>query len=187
MHSTYILIIRPSTLRVCGLFVCPFHRFRKNNEKFFRQVRIADWRLVLRNKRNRQKQRILLLARKLKKFRKTGASLETMLDVAHCLDRSASFVLGLDDFPDSYEQDLNCKNIAPNLRRFVSKNAHKMFYLKKHGFLQTFPSFKNWLNGKTIPNSLNFVRLSKALGLSAEDLLRPVFSQPRPTDTDKTE
>ena len=110
-----------------------------------------------------------------------------MLDVARCLDRSASFVLGLDDFPDSYEQDMNCKNITPNLRRFVSKNAPKMFYLKKHGFLQTFPSFKNWLNGKTIPNSLNFVRLSKALGLSAEDLLRPVFSQPRPTDTDKTE
>lgn len=43
------------------------------------------------------------------KIQETGASLETMLDVAHCLDRSASFVLGLDDFPDSYEQDLNCK------------------------------------------------------------------------------
>lgn len=42
MHSIYILIIRPATLRVCGLFVCPFHRFRKNNEKFFRQYKITD-------------------------------------------------------------------------------------------------------------------------------------------------
>lgn len=156
-------------------------------KNFFDNIKLLIDDLFYETKEPVKNKEILLLARKLKKFRKTGASLEIMLDVARCLDRSASFVLGLDDFPDSYEQDMNCKNITPNLRRFVSKNAPKMFYLKKHGFLLTFPSFKNWLNGKTIPNSLNFVRLSKALGLSAEDLLRPVFSQPRSTDTNKPE
>lgn len=131
-------------------------------KNFFDNIKLLIDDLFYETKEPVKNKEILLLARKLKKFRKTGASLEIMLDVARCLDRSASFVLGLDDFPDSYEQDMNCKNITPNLRRFVSKNAPKMFYLKKHGFLQTFPSFKNWLNGKTIPNSLKFCQIVKS-------------------------
>ena len=110
-----------------------------------------------------------------KKLGKNGPSLNSIMALAEQFDCSVSYILRIDDFPDEFEKGLSCKNISANLRQFVSTHAPKIFFMKKQGFLREFPSFKNWLCGKTIPNTANFVSLAKALGLSAEDLLRTPF------------
>lgn len=109
---------------------------------------------------------------KLKKVGKNGPSLNSIIALAKQFDCSVSYILRIDDFPDESEKALSCKNISANLRQFVSTHAPKIFFMKKQGFFREFPSFKNWLCGKTIPNTANFVSLAKALGLRAEDLLR---------------
>ena len=114
----------------------------------------------------------LPLVSKLKKVGKNGPSLNSIIALAEQFDCSVSYILRIDDFPDESEKGLSCKNISANLRQFVSTHAPKIFFMKKQGFFREFPSFKNWLCGKTIPNTANFVSLAKALGLRAEDLLR---------------
>ena len=55
-------------------------------KNFFDNIKLLIDDLFYETKEPVKNKDILLLARKLKKFRKTGASLEIMLDVARCLD-----------------------------------------------------------------------------------------------------
>ena len=99
-------------------------------------------------------------------------SLKNIIGMAELFNCSVSYVLGLSDFPDEFEQGLDVANIAFNIRRFINSHPPRFFYLKRCGFLKQLSSFKKWLNGSVCPNTYSFVVLAKTFDIPAEDLLR---------------
>lgn len=111
----------------------------------------------------------------LMKLEKNPSYLPSLKEIAAIAERcncSADFVLGLSDSRDSTEHDIDASSFSANLKRFVAHHPTKFYLLKKQGFLDEFPSFYNWINGKFLPDAFSLARLARKLDISVNELLR---------------
>lgn len=110
--------------------------------------------------------------RRLKKNRSYLPSLHAVVELAKSFNCSADFLLGLSDFPDSADENIDVNSSCKNLNRFAKLHPTKFYLLKKQGFCKEFSSFYNWLNGKYLPDALSLAKLAKRLNISADALLK---------------
>lgn len=110
--------------------------------------------------------------RRLKKNRSYLPSLHAVVELAKSFNCSADFLLGLSDFPDSADENIDVNSFCKNLNRFAKLHPTKFYLLKKQGFCKEFSSFYNWLNGKYLPDALSLAKLAKRLNISADALLK---------------
>ena len=109
---------------------------------------------------------------RLKKNRSYLPSLHAVVELAKSFNCSADFLLGLSDFPDSADENIDVNSFCKNLNRFAKLHPTKFYLLKKQGFCKEFSSFYNWLNGKYLPDALSLAKLAKRLNISADALLK---------------
>ena len=79
--------------------------------------------------------------RRLKKNRSYLPSLHAVVELAKSFNCSADFLLGLSDFPDSADENIDVNSFCKNLNRFAKLHPTKFYLLKKQGFCKEFSSF----------------------------------------------
>lgn len=71
--------------------------------------------------------------RRLKKNRSYLPSLHAVVELAKSFNCSADFLLGLSDFPDSADENIDVNSFCKNLNRFAKLHPTKFYLLKKLG------------------------------------------------------
>ena len=71
--------------------------------------------------------------RRLKKNRSYLPSLHAVVELAKSFNCSADFLLGLSDFPDSADENIDVNSFCKNLNRFAKLHPTKFYLLKKQG------------------------------------------------------
>ena len=79
--------------------------------------------------------------RRLKKNRSYLPSLHAVAELAKSFNCSADFLLGLSDFPDSADEDIDVNSFCKNLNRFAKLHPTKFICLKNKAFAKNFPRF----------------------------------------------
>lgn len=74
--------------------------------------------------------------RRLKKNRSYLPSLHAVVELAKSFNCSADFLLGLSDFPDSADENIDVNSFCKNLNRFAKLHPTKFYLLKKTRLLQ---------------------------------------------------
>ncbi len=79
--------------------------------------------------------------RRLKKNRSYLPSLHAVVELAKSFNCSADFLLGLSDFPDSADENIDVNSFCKNLNRFAKLHRQNFICLKNKAFAKNFPRF----------------------------------------------